>query len=168
MSDENKRDIFGMDKQNPRPFKQPFLVIRFEGLEEWYIDIGGEIDLYLHRYTAFRESFETLTDKEREAKGIPWIGAVFGEVSDWTSQATPLLQTMLARLKEVGWTACQVWDYVGSAGPSHVLLNGAIFKRVNVGALAELRKDILQKRKEKSLEHHNPDVAPHVLALLGE
>lgn len=160
---ENKgrEDIFSLNEQNPAPFRQPFLVIHFRSGKHWFIDVGGQIDNYLNRYTAIREAFMALSDEEKKQKGIPWSSCnVIGEASDWRSQATPLFRTMLDQLKELGWTADRVNVYNGSAGPSHVLLHGAIFERLQV-------KDITEAPKEPAHNPHDIDVAQYIPALLG-
>ena len=158
--DEGQRDIFTIDSNNPAPFTQPFLVIHFRNGKMWHIDVGGRIDTYLNNFTAVKKAVVGLSDEEMKKKGIPWFGSVIGECSDWRSQATPLFQSMLDRLKEFGYVADRANSYEGSAGPSHVLLHGALFERMKVA-------DIDNAPKEPPEKKENNDVAQYIPALLG-
>ena len=156
-----QRDVFELSTENPTPFQQPFLVLHFRNKREWYIDVNGQIDNYLNNYTAVREAYLALTHKERDAKGIPDMPCnILSDGSDWQSQATPLLQGMLDGLKKHGWTVDQIYAYEGSAGPSHVLMNGAIFERVYI-------PNLLHTSKEPDFNKYDIDVARHIKILLG-
>jgi hypothetical protein len=139
MSKSGQHDIFDLNGENPAPFKQPFLVIYFTNHQLWHIDVGGEMDKYLNRYTEAKTAFAALSKEEKENRGLPW--GIFGECFDWQSQATPLLRAMLDRLEELGFEARRVHDYNGSAGPSHVLLNGALFKRLQIKEIVKIPKE---------------------------
>jgi hypothetical protein len=109
------REEFAMDKDNPSPFVQPFLLIRFRqmvlhGLNSgWFVDIDGKVNLYIKECAHVR----------------------IEEHANYLEQATPLLQAMVEEFLLHGWDVTHVGIYKGSVGPTHVLRNGAIFKRID-------------------------------------
>jgi hypothetical protein len=124
-------DLFKLNSENPSPFKQPFLVLYFGNGNWWTIDVDGEIDKYLNRYSDVKKILLALSDEEKKRLGVPWeICKVLGEASDWRSQATPLLNEMLRQIREhTGLAPLRIYAYEGSAGPNHILRQGALFKR---------------------------------------
>lgn len=152
------KDVFDLDNTNPRPFEQPFLVIEFKNVDRWMIDVNGEIDKYLHRHTEIIETLKSLSEDERIRRGLPEIFVISGECSDWTSQATPLLVGMLSRLAEEGLKVRRVYDYKGSTGPSHALINGAIFRR--------MRAEDIEVLKKAPLNSCDDDVAQYIPRIL--
>ncbi len=109
-----------LNAENPSPFVQPFLVLRFREKEKgheifWHIDVGGEIDKYL--YIEGDVCAEVV-----EGSTILKGGIIFMK---------PLLEKLIGELANSGLHVERVGSYVGSAGPSHIMRQGAIFKRIS-------------------------------------
>lgn len=100
---------FGLNPSNPSPFRQPFLVVHFKDGKEWYIDVDGRLDLYLKDWRCGLEGKNYLDD------------------------ATPLLQAMIGKLRAFELMVGQVEGYCGSAGPSHFIRHGVLFRRIGEG-----------------------------------
>lgn len=147
--------------RKPGPFEQPFLVLQFRNESRpykgsamsWMIDIGGEISLYLNNYEQALKAYEAMSYEEKQEKKV-WVGIVASEGFNWLSQATPLLQSMIASLKGQGYLVIHVSVYQGSAGPSHILRCGAIFERMDTSRLPLLY--------EANLGEIPRDVAPEL------
>jgi hypothetical protein len=139
-----------MDPANPKPFTQPFLVLAFDKADRshmtWAIDVGGKIDEYIANFQKFYQGLlKTLEEDPRQRK----MGSM--EVTNFRSQATPRLEEILAKLATYNLRVDLVTAYVGSGGPSHVLMNGALFERIYLDNL----------RCEQSRHPYNyQDVAP--------
>lgn len=107
-----RRRELEMDPENPCPFVQPFLFISFrnESLREpWSLDVDGKIEKYIDGETAI---------EARE--------------HNYLAQATPLLQAIIGEFLLHGWEIVRVGVDKESTGPTHVLRNGAIFKRIDL------------------------------------
>jgi hypothetical protein len=158
---ESRRDNveFEMNSANPKPFAQPFLVLGFqredEGHVEWRIDVAGQIDLYLRDFTAIYEAYRSMDPQKRLAT----LPLSIQEVATFRSLATPLLESMIRKLEDLGIRVDQVSTYEGTAGSSHVLLNGALFQRVNLSNL-----DIVPRRRP----HIFPDISQFLPVIMGE
>jgi hypothetical protein len=124
-----------LDPNNPSPFVQPFLVLHFENNHTWYVDVGGEIDRYVDNYSQLREKFDTVDKalegdyRKREKLGIP---LVLADPMDWKALGTQLLVSMVQGLESFGHKIKAVTIYDGSAGPTHILRNGAFFARLDL------------------------------------
>ncbi len=145
-------DILTLNSESPFAFRQPFLVLYFGNAGRdfksplWYIEVGGGIDRYLKDYMAVRDAYLALTPAGRKARGLPGMPCnIIGDASDWKSQATPLLSGILARFENLGFPVKRVFGYEGSGGPSHVLVNGALFQRMDV---EEFQEDVHRRRTE--------------------
>lgn len=113
-----------MDSDNPSPFKQPFLFIRFGPNEYngrgygWYVDVDGKIGLYL--------------------KDPKTTGSEVNRMSD----ATDLMKDIVSQLAKQGKVVSSIGTYKGSAGPTHILRNGALFRRVCLNDPAGIISDL--------------------------
>lgn len=105
-----------MDGTNPSAFKQPFLVLIFDGDwksgGQWFVEVDGHIELYIRGEAA--ASF----------------------VNRW-SDATDLMRAIGKQFEAHGRPISSVGTYVGSGGPSHVLRNGAFFERAGIDLPSE-------------------------------
>jgi hypothetical protein len=116
MAPQNLEKELPLDPKNPCPFKQPFLTIRFrhDALNGqscgWFLDVDGDVEKYVR--------------KKKDGHQ--------GEITDYRDQATPALEQLIDAFARHGWPIVHVGLYEGSGGPSHVLRNGAIFKRINL------------------------------------
>jgi len=121
-------DVGVLMSNNPSPFKQPFLVLSLspDRSREWHVDVNGKIGLYL---------------QPRKIDGTRV------EVTDRVKDATELLKNMCRTLKEQGYPVYHVFTYNGSAGPSHILRNGVLFRRMKLEA--KLETDVLDWMKKK-------------------
>lgn len=106
-----------LQNDNPSPFKQPFLVITFKDrkihgnvADGWHVDVDGQIEKYLEGFT------------ERTLEWCPPFNKM--------DRATPLLRSILEYFAGRGMEIIRVATYAGSAGPSHILRNGAFFERM--------------------------------------
>lgn len=165
LSDEPTRPEFNqltMDPQNPVPFAYPLLVIHWEGGKAWHIDVRGKIDQYLANYSVAYTNYKAMSSEQRQEKGID--STIISEGGNWLSQATPLLKEMLAEFSKYDMKVWSVHTYRGCGGPSHVLLNGAIFKRITLNEVAPGID--ASAEKEKRAEGRS-DVGPllHLLAV---
>ena len=106
------------------PFKQPFLVLYTNdtgaqsGDGSWYVDVNGEVSRYVDL-----ERFEKTLP---EGLGMREIGLREHDLRETT---TPVLKKLARELAENGIFIEAVGLYSGSAGPSHILRNGAVFSR---------------------------------------
>ena len=100
---------------NPVPFKQPFLYVRFKDSKfngcssGWCIDVNGNIGKYI--------------------KGKRVITTT---MTNYMDRATDLLKEILDEFKAADREVIHVGTYRGSAGPTHILRNGAIFRRIHL------------------------------------
>ncbi len=115
--DGMSEEVFGLkiDRNNPGPFRYPLLSLLFKdggtrNSLRWLIDVDGRIDLYL-------QGFDTLHRGDEEGE-------------DLTKYATSLLQELLEKVKAAGYDIKAVQTYTGSFGASHILRNGALFRRL--------------------------------------
>jgi hypothetical protein len=143
-----------LDGNNPCPFVQPFLELHFkdDGGKSWHIDVNGQIDDYLKDYKRVYEALGQMTEKDPRTS----LACVH---FNWMSQATPLLQSVVQQLTETGWHIDCACGYVGLAGPSHILRNGAFFERVSI------------KRQEESpvvTKKESNDIADFLPQIFGE
>lgn len=108
-----KNDELPMNPENPSPFEQPFLVLRFgESLNEtewWHVDVDGMIERYIHG-------------------GLKATGSHV----DRTHDATDHMLDMMKEFERRGIPIRFIGTYNGSAGHTHVLRNGAFFKRMKL------------------------------------
>lgn len=146
-----------LDHNNPSPFKQPFLVLHFKGdssATEWLVDVDGKIDLYIKDYTHIKQLWKNLDDNDPRKGGfiVAW---------NWQSQATPFFQEIIAELVKFDAIVNRVHIYEGSAGPSHILRNGAFFRRV------DMEQHPFKPKKRVPFDKW-PDVAKYLPKLLGE
>ena len=121
-----------LDAGNPVPFIQPFLIFEFTDIttpRDWHIDVAGKINLYLEDAGRILEVFNSIPIESRSKQGLPYS---LGENVNWMSLATPLLRDMLHTLAIHYLHVERVSIYEGSAGPSHILRNGAIFQRMGL------------------------------------
>ncbi len=138
-------------------FKRPFLAIYFGNGIWWHIDVGGEIDSYLQDYTSLESKFLGLTDAEKLSMGIPHMwDCVFGDASNWESQATPLLKEILSRLKKLRAIPQRIYGTESAEDPSHVLMNGKFFRVLDDTDFAEI---------SDPKHNENLDVAQYLSAL---
>lgn len=112
-----------LDPNNPSPFKQPFLVINFgwgkNGLSNgqqvadgWHVDVNGQIEKYID--------------------GCNPRTLEFAPPANNIDKATPLMRALLAFFWSRGRKVKSITTYIGTAGPSHILRNGAFFERMNL------------------------------------
>jgi len=78
------------------------------------VDIGGEITKYLH--------FDERTARIKPDSNMIYGGVIF---------MTPLLRQLIDNLAENGLCVEYVGSAQGSAGPTHMLRNGAFFERIS-------------------------------------
>ena len=111
-----------LNPDSPCPFKQPFLVINFgregnkmsDGVEVadgWHVDVDGQIEKYISGYTRSLD---------------------FAPPANNIDHATPLMLGLLGYFMSRGKKVLSITGYVGSAGPSHILRNGAFFERMSL------------------------------------
>lgn len=117
-----ERKEMPLEDGNPCPFVQPFLVLAFKGekkgqpdYEQWHVDVNGQVGLYL---------------------ALP-EGANRGSHIDYTEHATGLMKQVIQEFVQYGLRIVHISVYNGSAGPSHILRNGAIFKRLFLNEIQE-------------------------------
>jgi len=115
--EEERKQEPPLSSDNPDPFKQPFLVITFvdrgdhsDVVHDWHVDVDGQIQKYFEGFT------------ERTLEWAPPYNSMH--------RATPLLRSIVEYFASRGMEVSRVATYAGSAGPSHVLRNGAFFKRM--------------------------------------
>lgn len=97
-----------LDPKNPSPFVQPFLHLMFDSGEMWDVDVNGAVELYVK-------------------DPVP-----HGSHYNLIKATTSLMRGMIKIFKKVSGKVIHVGLYKGSAGPTHILRNGAIFKRVKL------------------------------------
>lgn len=105
-----------MDEGNPSPFKQPFLVISFKDrkvhkdiADGWHVDVDGQLEKYIEGYE------HTIA---------------FAPPANRLDRATPLMRSIVEYFASRGMEIRAIAGYRGSAGPSHILRNGAFFERM--------------------------------------
>ena len=105
-----------LDKSNPSPFKQPFLVLIFDGDwkagGQWFVEVDGRIELYIR-------------------------GEITASFTNRWKDATELMRDIGEQFEAHGRPISSVGTYVGSGGPSHVLRNGAFFERASIDTPSE-------------------------------
>lgn len=105
------RDFLEMNPRNPSPFIQPFLYLKVKknnGIYEvWWVDVGGKVKKYIN------------------CKRIR-----HDETTNYLGQTTKLMEEIMASFRELGHEIAHLGSYTGTAGPSHILRNGAFFKRM--------------------------------------
>ncbi|GEM_PF-3515461 len=117
-----------LNRNNPCAFIQPFLVFHFKGddsIVEWKIDVNGEIDKYIRNWSVVDAALYPRSRKIQRELNLPGV-------FNWLSQATPLLKQMMKELSKQNREVDRVYEYTGSAGPTHILRNGALFERVSI------------------------------------
>ncbi len=114
---------FKLNKENPCPFVQPFLMLTLKQKNRdgsnivWHIDVNGEMEKYL-------------------IGGDPHEGSHVNLIAN----ATDLLKEMIGQLAENGMHVARASTYTGSAGPSFVLRNGALFRCTNLDEILYLER----------------------------
>lgn len=93
-----------LSHDNPSPFRQPFLVLRVRrGKRGKQVDWWIDVDSQVHEYFP------------------PW------KPEEPTKRLLELCRLLASR----GYIVEKYKSYIGSAGPSHILRNGALFKRMS-------------------------------------
>lgn len=119
-------ELSKIDANNPSPFVQPFLVLRFKEADEkgwkmsWFVDVNGEIGKYLviDSDVCARVNPDDPSDKMMRG-GLIWM--------------TALLRQLIDDLAKNGLHVEHVGSYGprASGGPSHILRNGVLFERIS-------------------------------------
>jgi hypothetical protein len=115
--EERRKQEPPTSRDNPAPFKQPFLVISFKDqkihgnvADGWHVEVDGQIQKYFEGFT------------ERTLEWAPPFNSMH--------RATPLLKSIVEYFASRGMEVASVATYAGSAGPSHILRNGKFFQRM--------------------------------------
>ena len=78
-----------LNSNNPSPFVQPYIVLHFRGdasATEWYVDVNGQIDLYIENWTLIKQT--------QQALDLEMLGSLPRHFN-WQSQATALFREMI-------------------------------------------------------------------------
>jgi hypothetical protein len=107
-----------LSETNPAPFVQPFLVLHIEDGEAWLVDVDGKVNLYLDRkgLVGLKKKFYN--------EGGYGIGDGLGK------HATKKMKDLIKGLRTHGYLVGRVGVHRGSGSPTHILRNGAFFKRM--------------------------------------
>lgn len=112
---------------NPSPFRQPYLVLRVRrGKRARWVDWWIDVDSQIHLYIR------------------PWR----------PEEPTELLLELCRLLTSHGYVVGKYNSYVGSAGPSHILRNGALFRRMH----DTFEQDADPDPAGKTVQHFTPPV----------
>ena len=120
-----------MDRNNPCPFVQPYLVLiygRADSDDKLVIDVDGKIEEYISDLAKLRDELKKAEEKAQDQQFI-WLEINLIE------EATPKLNEMIQELRKYGCPIWMVTTYAGSCGPDFVLRNGALFRRIGLDQL---------------------------------
>jgi hypothetical protein len=149
-----------LEKENPIPFVQPFLVLGFEdrqSVNDMRIDVNGEMDLYIDRYSEITSAYENFPISKRMK--LPSISCL-----SFINFTTPKLLRIIKALDKDDNLKIQFVNwYEGSAGPNYILRNGALFKRISIDEIHEI---VINSRAAKHKENFPSTTEEFIQVLL--
>lgn len=119
-------ELSKINADNPVPFVQPLLVLRFKETDEngwkmsWFVDVNGEIGKYLSIDSDVCACVNPEDPLDKMMRGgLIWM--------------QPLLRQLIDDLAKNGLHVEHVGSYGpgASGGPSHILRNGVLFERIS-------------------------------------